>query len=168
MRVGIRLEHRPIEGRLVGRACPVVHARSRGQTLRYFWVDGIHVQARLEADVLNKLPKSQQPKAKRALQDIWMAETKPEALVRPRTRIAARSDPPHRKRCSWPPLAQPCLSGQRVVRGCGFGLGKERKPLLVVIGAEKRSACQGSFHDRGRQPRPLGVGGQRWLVANSG
>ena len=33
------------------------------------------------ANVLNKLPKSQQPKAKRALQDIWMAETKPEALV---------------------------------------------------------------------------------------
>ncbi len=27
------------------------------------------------ANVLNKLPKSQQPKAKRALQDIWMAET---------------------------------------------------------------------------------------------
>src|SRR4051794_856964 len=32
-------------------------------------------------NVLNKLPKSQQPKAKRALQDIWMAETKPEARV---------------------------------------------------------------------------------------
>ena len=27
------------------------------------------------ANVLNKLPKSQQPKAKRALQEIWMAET---------------------------------------------------------------------------------------------
>ena len=33
------------------------------------------------ANVLNKLPKSQQSKAKRALQEIWMAETKPEALV---------------------------------------------------------------------------------------
>jgi putative transposase len=31
------------------------------------------------ANVLNKLPKSQQPKAKRALQEIWMAETKAEA-----------------------------------------------------------------------------------------
>ena len=31
------------------------------------------------ANVLAKLPKSQQPKAKRALQEIWMAETKPEA-----------------------------------------------------------------------------------------
>lgn len=31
------------------------------------------------ANVLNKLPKSQQPKAKRALQEIWMAETKTEA-----------------------------------------------------------------------------------------
>ena len=31
------------------------------------------------ANVLNKLPKSQQPKAKRALQDIWMAETKKDA-----------------------------------------------------------------------------------------
>ena len=28
------------------------------------------------ADVLNKLPKSRQPKAKRSLQEIWMAETK--------------------------------------------------------------------------------------------
>ncbi|SEE72848.1 Transposase (or an inactivated derivative) [Rhizobiales bacterium GAS191] len=33
------------------------------------------------ANVLNKLPKSQQPKAKRALQEIWMAETKKGALV---------------------------------------------------------------------------------------
>jgi len=33
------------------------------------------------ANVLNKLPKSQQPKAKRALQEIWMAETKQDALV---------------------------------------------------------------------------------------
>jgi putative transposase len=33
------------------------------------------------ANVLAKLPKSQQPKAKRALQEIWMAETKPAAEV---------------------------------------------------------------------------------------
>ena len=33
------------------------------------------------ANVLNKLPKSQQAKAKRALQEIWMAETKSDALV---------------------------------------------------------------------------------------
>ena len=33
------------------------------------------------ANVLNKLPKSQQSKAKRALQEIWMAETKKDALV---------------------------------------------------------------------------------------
>jgi transposase-like protein len=33
------------------------------------------------ANVLNKLPKSQQPKAKRALQEIWMAETRTDALV---------------------------------------------------------------------------------------
>jgi putative transposase len=32
-------------------------------------------------NVLNKLPKSQQPKAKRALQEIWMAETKKDALA---------------------------------------------------------------------------------------
>jgi transposase-like protein len=31
------------------------------------------------ANVLAKLPKSQQPKAKRALQEIWMAETKTDA-----------------------------------------------------------------------------------------
>jgi len=33
------------------------------------------------ANVLNKLPKSQQPKAKRTLQEIWMAETKKDALA---------------------------------------------------------------------------------------
>jgi putative transposase len=33
------------------------------------------------ANVLNKLPKSQQSKAKRALQEVWMAETKNDALV---------------------------------------------------------------------------------------
>jgi putative transposase len=33
------------------------------------------------ANVLNKLPKSQQSKAKRTLQEIWMAETKKDALV---------------------------------------------------------------------------------------
>jgi transposase-like protein len=33
------------------------------------------------ANVLNKLPKSQQPKAKQALQEIWMAATKAEALL---------------------------------------------------------------------------------------
>jgi len=33
------------------------------------------------ANVLNKLPKSQQPKAKRTLQEIWMAETKRDALA---------------------------------------------------------------------------------------
>jgi putative transposase len=33
------------------------------------------------ANVLNKLPKSQQPKAKRSLQEIWMAETKKDGLA---------------------------------------------------------------------------------------
>ena len=33
------------------------------------------------ANVLNKQPKSQQPKARRALQQIWMAETKAEATI---------------------------------------------------------------------------------------
>jgi putative transposase len=33
------------------------------------------------ANVLAKLPKSQQPKAKRALQEIWMAETKAAAAI---------------------------------------------------------------------------------------
>src|SRR5262249_19294008 len=32
-------------------------------------------------NVINKLPKSQQSKAKRALQEIWMAETKKDALA---------------------------------------------------------------------------------------
>src|SRR5262249_18262942 len=33
------------------------------------------------ANVLNKLPNSQQPKAKRTLQEIWMAETKKDELA---------------------------------------------------------------------------------------
>jgi transposase-like protein len=33
------------------------------------------------ANVLNKLPKSQQSKAKRALQEIWIPETKKDALA---------------------------------------------------------------------------------------
>ena len=33
------------------------------------------------ANVLNKLPKSQQPKAKRSLQEIWMAETRHDAVA---------------------------------------------------------------------------------------
>ena len=33
------------------------------------------------ANVLNKLPKSQQPKAKRGLQEIWMAETRADAVA---------------------------------------------------------------------------------------
>jgi putative transposase len=33
------------------------------------------------ANVLNKLPKSQHPRAKRALEEIWMSETKKDALI---------------------------------------------------------------------------------------
>ena len=35
----------------------------------------------MTANVLNKLPKGQQSKAKRALQEIWMAETKKDAVA---------------------------------------------------------------------------------------
>jgi putative transposase len=45
--------------------------KTRGQR---YWVDKT-------ANVLNKLPKSPQSKAKRALQEIWMAETKKDALA---------------------------------------------------------------------------------------
>ena len=48
-----------------------VWPQTRGQRC---WVHKI-------ANVLNKLPKSQQSKAKRALQEIWMAETKKHALA---------------------------------------------------------------------------------------
>ena len=42
------------------------------------------------ANVLNKLPKSQQPKAKRALQEIWMAETK-QGCRRPRSTPSSKA-----------------------------------------------------------------------------
>jgi putative transposase len=53
------------------RAVEEVWPKTRGQRC---WVHKT-------ANVLNKLPKKQQPKAKRALQEIWMAETKKDALV---------------------------------------------------------------------------------------
>jgi putative transposase len=53
------------------RAVEEVWPKTRGQRC---WVHKT-------ANVLNKLPKSQQPKAKRAIQEIWMAETKKDALV---------------------------------------------------------------------------------------
>ena len=157
------LNRRPAQGRLGRRARALVRRDLAAKRYVYFWVDGIHVQARLEdaaqcllvivgataegkkefvaladgvrestqswkemlldlrrrgltigpelavadgalgfwkaleevwpktrgqrcwvhktANVLNKLPKSQQAKAKRTLEDIWMAETKKDALV---------------------------------------------------------------------------------------
>ena len=51
------------------KAIEEVWSRTRGQRC---WVHKT-------ANVLNKLPKSQQSKAKRALQDIWMAETRSDA-----------------------------------------------------------------------------------------
>ena len=44
------LDHRPAQGRLVGRARALEQTRSFGQALRLLLVDGIHVQARLEDD----------------------------------------------------------------------------------------------------------------------
>src|SRR3954463_15195682 len=49
----------------------------RGETDRVDCVRIVHKTV----NVLNKLPKSLQAKAKRALQDIWMAETKTDALA---------------------------------------------------------------------------------------
>ena len=46
-RRALGLDHRAAQGRLVGRARALEQARSLGQALQ-FWVDGIHVQARLE------------------------------------------------------------------------------------------------------------------------
>src|SRR5205085_11841029 len=51
------------------RAIEEVWPKTRGQRC---WVQKT-------ANVLNKLPKSQQPKAKRGLQGIWMAETRNDA-----------------------------------------------------------------------------------------
>jgi putative transposase len=53
------------------------------QALEEVWpkTRGQHCWVHKTANVLNKLPKSQQSKAKRALQEIWMAESKKDALV---------------------------------------------------------------------------------------
>src|SRR5437588_10035862 len=46
-----------------------------------WWMRGQRCWVHKTANVLNKLPKRQQLKAKRALQEIWMAETKKDALA---------------------------------------------------------------------------------------
>src|SRR5262249_5705866 len=76
---------------LLDSAWPVDWPRARGRRWRArIWqaVEQVWPQTRGQrcwvhktANVLNKLPKSQQPKAKRALQEIWMAETKKDALA---------------------------------------------------------------------------------------
>ena len=48
------------------------------------------------ANILNKLPKSQQPKAKRMLQDIWMAGT--ERTPRRRSTLSSRPMPSNTRR----------------------------------------------------------------------
>jgi Transposase, Mutator family len=98
-------DHFSAQGGLVGRARALEQARSCGQTLclllgrrhpragpprgrgavpsEEVWLQtrGQRCWVHKTANVLNKLPKSQQPKAKRALQEIWMAETKKDALA---------------------------------------------------------------------------------------
>jgi putative transposase len=58
------------------------------------------------ANVLNKLPKSQQPKAKRAVQEIWMAETKKDARAvsypGPSPSIRLQTDSAARHCRRWP------------------------------------------------------------------
>jgi putative transposase len=51
------------------------------QALEEVWPNTRGQRCWVHNNVLNKLPKSQQPKAKRALQEIWMAETKKDALA---------------------------------------------------------------------------------------
>ena len=53
------------------------------QAIEQVWpkVRGQRCWVHKTANILNKLPKSQHSKAKRALQEIWMAETKKDALV---------------------------------------------------------------------------------------
>ena len=58
-----------------GRAVALGEARQPGGKIVPIWA--VHKTA----NVLNKLPKSQQSKAKRALQEIWMAETKKDAFA---------------------------------------------------------------------------------------
>jgi hypothetical protein len=51
--------------------CTTRHIALSTKRYVYFWVVGIHLEARLE----------DHSKAKRALQDIWMAETKKDAIM---------------------------------------------------------------------------------------
>jgi putative transposase len=60
------------------------------------------------ANVLNKLPKSQQSKAKRALQEIWMAETKKDAVVAFDAFVESWASSTTRRSSVWPGIATRC------------------------------------------------------------
>jgi putative transposase len=72
----------------VSQKCPFRKAKAPQETTLWQAVEEVWPQTRGQrcwvhktANVLNKLPKSQQSKAKRALQEVWMAETKNDALM---------------------------------------------------------------------------------------
>ena len=67
------------------------------------------------ANVLAKLPKSQQPKAKRAPQEIWMAETKADAEAAFDAFIESYQVKYERRRSHrcWRPAARACPHGRR-------------------------------------------------------
>lgn len=60
------------------------------------------------ANILNKLPKSQQPKAKRSLHEIWMAETRAEAETAFDAFLAAYALNTRRPPSVWPRIATHC------------------------------------------------------------
>jgi hypothetical protein len=73
-----------------------------------------HPRPALSANVLNKLPKSQHSKAKRALQEIWMAETKT------RTGLCRHSNP--------------SLFASGNSAGKGFGVARDRGGIFGDTG----------------------------------
>ena len=94
-----------------------VAPRTRRRRRRAWLLEGArravadHTQATLlgaDRNILNKLPKGQQPKAKRALQEIWMAETNKDAEAAFDAFIAAYPLKSIRPPSAWQRIARPC------------------------------------------------------------
>ena len=119
------------------------------------------------ANVLNKLPKRQQPKAKRALQEIWMAETKKDALAA----FDAYRDLGHQIRQGGRVPDQGSRRAARLLRLSGRALEAsahdERRGKLVRHGAPPHRALQRMSlkQDRARHDLQVGRGCRKKLAS---
>ena len=99
------------------------------------------------ANVLAKLPKSQQPKAKRALQEIWMAETKAAAESAFDGFIKSYEVKYQRPPTAWPRIAMRCSPSTTSLPSTGSISGPPTRsrapsPPCATAPSARRAACR--------------------------